>query len=75
MLLAFGGDLSEALSATGDAVECYQAHIAAVPSLLPQLHSVLDLQAELLDALGRPQDAAAVRRWVKENPLPSDCHN
>ncbi|MFB6694610.1 hypothetical protein ACFCX3_29255 [Streptomyces virginiae] len=65
------------MSANGDAVEGYQAHIAAMPSLLPQLHSVLDLQAELLDALGRPRDAAAVRRWLKDNPLPlpPDSHN
>ncbi|MFD5633682.1 tetratricopeptide repeat protein [Streptomyces sp. NPDC127077] len=72
MLLALGGDLSEALSATGDAVECYQAHIAAMPSLLPLLHSALELQADLLEWLERPQDAAAVRRWLKENPLPPD---
>ncbi|MFG2825763.1 tetratricopeptide repeat protein, partial [Kitasatospora sp. NPDC048365] len=75
LLMARGGNLSEALSATGAAVECYRAHIVAMPSLLPRLHAVLNLQASLLDALGRPQDAATVRRWLNENPVPQESRN
>jgi hypothetical protein len=75
MLLTTGGDLSEALHATGDAVECYRRHVTVMPSLIPQLHTALDLQARLLNALGRPQDAARVRRWLEENPLPPDSHS
>ncbi|MBC3839365.1 hypothetical protein GXW82_01520 [Streptacidiphilus sp. 4-A2] len=71
MFMATGGDLSEALRATGDAVEIYRRRIAAMPLLLPQLHVVLDLQAQVLDALGRPGDAASVRHWMEANPLPA----
>ncbi|MFJ6940312.1 tetratricopeptide repeat protein [Streptomyces sp. NPDC101132] len=72
LLLASGGDLSGALSAVSAAGACYQRHVAAMPSLLPALRAVAGLQAQLLDALEKPQDAAAVRRWLRENPLPSD---
>ncbi|MFG2825766.1 tetratricopeptide repeat protein [Kitasatospora sp. NPDC048365] len=74
LLMARGGDLSEALRATSASVECYRAHIVTTPSLLPRLHAVLNLQAQVLDALGRPQDAATVRRWLEENPLPPGSH-
>ncbi|MFG2819560.1 tetratricopeptide repeat protein [Kitasatospora sp. NPDC048365] len=75
LLMARGGSLPEALHATSAAVECYRAHIAAMPSLLPRLHAVLNLQAPLLNALGRPQDAATVRRWLNENPLPQGSNS
>ncbi|WP_370134994.1 tetratricopeptide repeat protein [Streptacidiphilus sp. EB103A] len=75
VLLATGGDLSGALRAIGDAVESYRRHIAAMPFLLPQLHTVLGLQSQVLDALGRPQDAVVVRNWIEANPLPPDSHN
>ncbi|MCC0093236.1 tetratricopeptide repeat protein [Streptomyces flavotricini] len=74
VLLTDGSDLSLALSLTGEAVECYRHHIATMPFLLPQFHMVLDLQAFLLESLGRPQDAAVIRRWLEENPLPPDSH-
>ncbi|MFB7031314.1 MULTISPECIES: tetratricopeptide repeat protein [unclassified Streptomyces] len=73
--LADGGDLSAALGVIGEAVECYRRHITEMPFLLPRLHSVLDLQVYVLDALGRAQDAALVRRWLEENPLPPSSHN
>ncbi|MFG2825765.1 tetratricopeptide repeat-containing serine protease family protein [Kitasatospora sp. NPDC048365] len=75
LLMARGGDLSGALRATGEAVECYRAHIVAMPSLLPRLHAVLNLQVQVLGALARPQDAATVRRWLDENPLPPGSRN
>ncbi|MEK2491051.1 tetratricopeptide repeat-containing serine protease family protein [Kitasatospora purpeofusca] len=75
IVLATGGGLAAALSLTGEAVECYRHHIAEMPFLLPQLHTVLNLQAYVLDDLGRPQDAAMVRRWLAENPLPPGSHN
>ncbi|MFJ4795145.1 tetratricopeptide repeat protein [Kitasatospora purpeofusca] len=75
IVLATGGGLAAALSLTGEAVECYRHHIAEMPFLLPQLHTVLNLQAYVLDDLGRPQDAAMVRRWLAENPLPPGSRN
>ncbi|WP_405886319.1 tetratricopeptide repeat protein (plasmid) [Streptomyces sp. NBC_01136] len=74
-LLAMRGDLSEALRATGEAVELYRCHIARMPSVLPQLRTVLDLQADLLEGLGRAGEAEAVRRWLGESWLPSDSPN
>ncbi|MGW0828044.1 tetratricopeptide repeat protein [Streptomyces sp. NPDC002845] len=70
--LAMRGDLPAALSATGEAVEFNRKHIRKT---LPQLHTVLGLQAQLLDELGRHQEAEQVRRWLRENPLPPDSHN
>ncbi|AOR31088.1 hypothetical protein BFF78_08565 [Streptomyces fodineus] len=75
MVLAEQGGLSAALRATGEAVEFYRRHIAATPFILPQLHAVLGLQADLLDEFGDAKEAQAVRRWLGENPLPPDSHN
>ncbi|MFE7440100.1 tetratricopeptide repeat protein [Streptomyces chartreusis] len=75
VLLAADGDLSRALRITGEAVESYRPHVVAMPSLRRQLRLVLAMQVRLLDDLGRPQDAAEVRRWLSENPLPPDSHN
>ncbi|WP_260327753.1 tetratricopeptide repeat protein [Streptomyces sp. Ag109_O5-1] len=75
MLLAIRGDLSEALRATGEAVELHRRHIATMPSALPQLYNVLGLQADLLEGLGRDEEAEAVRRWLGENPLPPDSQS
>ncbi|WP_331720545.1 tetratricopeptide repeat protein (plasmid) [Streptomyces sp. NBC_00161] len=74
-IMANGGHLTEALSATVEAEKCLRALTAAEPFLLSQLHAVLHLQVQLLDALGHLQDAATVRRWLEENPLPPDSHN
>ncbi|MFJ4091488.1 tetratricopeptide repeat protein [Kitasatospora sp. NPDC089913] len=68
-VLANAGELHAALNATDEAVESCRPHVATMPSLLLGLHQVLDLQAQLLEALGRQQDAATVRRWLEENPL------
>ncbi|WP_367132209.1 MULTISPECIES: tetratricopeptide repeat protein [Streptomyces] len=75
MLTAMEGDPSGALRVTAEAVELYHRHIATTPTLLPGLHAVLELQALLLDELGRPEDAETVRRWLGENPLPPGSHN
>ncbi|MFF6895820.1 tetratricopeptide repeat protein [Streptomyces microflavus] len=69
-LLAAEGDFSVALRATGEAVELYRRHVAAVPPVFPRLHAVLELQADLLEGLGRKKVAEAVRHWLRENPLP-----
>ncbi|MEH0446674.1 tetratricopeptide repeat protein [Streptomyces sp. B21-102] len=75
VLLAIGNDLGRALYTTGEAVELYRNRLAVTPSVLSQLHAVLNLQAQLLDDVGRQHDAQAVRRWLRENPLPPDSHN
>ncbi|MFD4133713.1 tetratricopeptide repeat protein [Streptomyces goshikiensis] len=75
MLIAMKGDLSGALRVTAEAVELYRRRIATTPTLLPGLHGALVLQASVLDALGRPEDAEAVRRWLGENPLPPGSRN
>ncbi|MEV6549265.1 tetratricopeptide repeat protein [Streptomyces sp. NPDC051597] len=72
--LAVTGDLSGALRVTGEAVELFRKYLVTMPSLLPRLHDVLGLQAELLEGLWRPKDARKVRRWLRENPLPRDSH-
>lgn len=59
VLLATEGDVSEALRATGEAVECSRPRVAAMPFLLQLLHLALGLRVQLLDALWCPQDAAA----------------
>ncbi|MGW3957844.1 tetratricopeptide repeat protein [Streptomyces sp. NPDC004752] len=75
MLLAGEGDLSKALHMTGEAVELYRSHVGAVPSALPQLNLVLNLQAQLLDDLGRGQEAEQVRRWLEGNSSSSGPHD
>jgi tetratricopeptide (TPR) repeat protein len=70
ILLAAEGDLSVALRATKEAVELYHRYVATAPSELPRLHAVLQLQANLFEGLGREEAAKAVRRWLRENPLP-----
>ncbi|MFF5654392.1 tetratricopeptide repeat protein, partial [Streptomyces collinus] len=75
LVLATVGNLPAALSATEEAVESCRPHVATMPSLIPGLHRVLDLQVRLLEALGRTQDAATVRHWLEESPPPPDSHN
>ncbi|MFM9700677.1 tetratricopeptide repeat protein [Streptomyces europaeiscabiei] len=74
-LLAVQGQLSRALRATGEAVELYRTYVATIPSVLQRLHTVLGLQADLLEDLGDEEEAEAVRRWLRENPLSPDSHN
>ncbi|MFC7897528.1 tetratricopeptide repeat protein, partial [Streptomyces sp. NPDC057381] len=52
MLLAAKSDLYEALRATEEAVDLYNRHVATAPPLLPRLHAVMGLQANLLERLG-----------------------
>ncbi|MFF8387101.1 tetratricopeptide repeat protein [Streptomyces kanasensis] len=73
--LAEGGDLPGALRLTGEAVDLYRSHIGTMPSVLPQVHAPLGLQADLLEALGRQEEAEQVRRWIRNNPLTPDSHN
>ncbi|MFF9273349.1 hypothetical protein ACF1AC_36230, partial [Streptomyces rochei] len=73
MLLAARSDLYEALHATGEAVKLYRRH-ATAPPVLPRLHAVLGLQADVLERLGFQEEAETVRRWLRENPLPPDSH-
>ncbi|MEV5321701.1 tetratricopeptide repeat protein [Streptomyces sp. NPDC052687] len=72
LLLVAEGDLPEALLATGQAVELYRSHVAAKPSVLPRLHAVLTLQANILDDLGREQEAQEIRRWLMTNAAQPD---
>ncbi|WTA24484.1 tetratricopeptide repeat protein (plasmid) [Streptomyces sp. NBC_00853] len=73
--LSEAGRRAEALTASGEAVELYRGHVATMPSALPRVHAVLGLQADLLEGLGREEEVEAVRRWLRENPLPPDSHN
>ncbi|MFI8392895.1 tetratricopeptide repeat protein [Streptomyces sp. NPDC085540] len=61
-----------ALEETGEAVAIYRRHIQEDPVLFPQLYGALSLQADVLDALDRPDDAATVRDWLARHPLPED---
>ncbi|WP_380282863.1 hypothetical protein [Kitasatospora purpeofusca] len=74
LLRAMTGNLAGALYNTGEAVAIHRDHIASTPDLLPDLRGVLGLQARVLDDLGRRGDAAAVRRWLHDNPLPVHMH-
>ncbi|WP_339131866.1 tetratricopeptide repeat protein [Streptomyces sp. f51] len=65
MLLSTGPDKVEALHATGEAVNLYRSHVATMPSVFPQLHTILSLQANLLETLGRNDEARQVRRWLE----------
>ncbi|MFE5843816.1 tetratricopeptide repeat protein, partial [Streptomyces niveus] len=69
------GDLSGALRVTAEAVELYRRHIVTTPTLLPKLHTVLKVQALVLDKLGRQEDEETVRRWLGEDPFPPGSHN
>ncbi|WP_369392396.1 tetratricopeptide repeat protein [Streptomyces sp. CG1] len=75
MLLAMSNSPSEALRATGEAVEIFRNHVATVPDVLPKLHAVLGLQAQLLDRLGRSDEAQEVGRWLRDHPLSPDSHH
>ncbi|WP_305633695.1 tetratricopeptide repeat protein [Streptomyces sp. TLI_105] len=68
-------DFPEALRVTAEAVAFYQRRIVAMPTLLPGLHDVLELQALTLKGLGRLEEAETVLRWLGENPIPPDHHN
>lgn len=71
-LLAMGGDLLDALRLTGMAIDLYRGHVSRMPSLLPQLHVTLGLQAQILEHLGRHGEAYTIRLWLRSHPLPSD---
>lgn len=75
ILLAAGGDLFGALRVTGEAVNLYRNHVGTLPAVLPQLHAVLGLQADLLQALKREEEAEQIRRWLRANPLPPDSRH
>ncbi|MGW7468802.1 tetratricopeptide repeat protein [Streptomyces xantholiticus] len=66
-LLWISDDLSGALRATGEAVEIYRGLAATMPAALAPLYGVLDLQARVLDRLGRDQEAREVRRRLAAN--------
>ncbi|WP_031173767.1 tetratricopeptide repeat protein [Streptomyces durhamensis] len=68
--LTNAGHLWEALQAAIGAANHLRPHLAAGSHLLPLFHEALSIQAKTLDALGRPGEAEAVRRWLAENPLP-----
>ncbi|MER6162042.1 tetratricopeptide repeat protein [Streptomyces sp. NPDC001868] len=75
LLLAREGALPEALRATQEADELYRRHADTLPMVIPLLHATLGLQVDLLEGLGRVEEANAVRRWLAENALPPDSHN
>ncbi|MFJ4931621.1 hypothetical protein ACIP65_39090, partial [Streptomyces sp. NPDC088736] len=68
-LLRAERDFSTALRVTREVVDLFRSQIATRPSVAPQLHAVLGLQADLLEALGHVDEAEEVRRWLSENPL------
>ncbi|MEU4038258.1 tetratricopeptide repeat protein, partial [Streptomyces collinus] len=71
-ILTMSGSPSQALRMTGQAVDLYRSLVGTMPYLVPQLYTVLELQAYLLAGLGRAKDAGQLRRWLKENPLPPE---
>ncbi|MFI6006414.1 tetratricopeptide repeat protein [Streptomyces sp. NPDC051366] len=74
-LLFWGQQISGALQATNEAVEIYRKLMSARPAqhlILSPLRAVLSLQAEILDGLGRFQEAKAIRVWLAANPEPPD---
>ncbi|MFI5527591.1 tetratricopeptide repeat protein [Kitasatospora sp. NPDC051853] len=73
VLLAVAGDESGALEAVTEAEGLFRSHLEEMPSLVPQFIHLLTLQARMLDVAGRAEEAAAVRRWLAENPLPSSA--
>ncbi|WP_203351777.1 tetratricopeptide repeat protein [Streptomyces sp. Sge12] len=74
-LLSTQQNLSRALRATSEAVEIYRKLVALVPSRFTQpLRAVLSLQADVLDGLGRIQDAQTIRDWLAANPDEPDSH-
>ncbi|MBZ9644612.1 tetratricopeptide repeat protein, partial [Streptomyces sp. PSKA30] len=75
VLLGAGGDFSRALLATEEAAEIYSDHVATAPPVLQRLGTVLGLQAQLFDVLGRRKEARKVRRWAAANLPPADSHN
>ncbi|MFI0980420.1 tetratricopeptide repeat protein [Streptomyces sp. NPDC021093] len=74
-LLEVKGDLPGALRATLEAVQLYRTYAATMPYARRELHTVLGLQVELLERLGRKEEMKAVRRWLRQNPLPLDSHD
>ncbi|MZD58735.1 tetratricopeptide repeat protein, partial [Streptomyces sp. SID5606] len=74
VLLAAKSDLYEALRATEEAADLYRRHVATAPPMLPRLHAVLGLQADVLEGLGLQEEAATVRGWLRDNPLPPDSN-
>jgi tetratricopeptide (TPR) repeat protein len=69
-LLMQQGDLDRALCDTGEAVELYRLYIAAMPFELSHLYLSLSLQADVLDRLGRQEEAEGVRRWLRSHAPP-----
>ncbi|MFV0137991.1 hypothetical protein ACLGIH_33265 [Streptomyces sp. HMX87] len=62
-------DLPGALGATGEAVEIHRGLVATRPEECASLRRVLDLQALVLDGLGRTGEAAVVRAWLAAPPV------
>ncbi|WP_245654408.1 tetratricopeptide repeat protein [Streptomyces violens] len=61
-------DTPQALQATGEAVQLYSRHAAAMPArVIPELCAVLDLQADLLLGSGKLREAKEIRRWLAED--------
>ncbi|WP_161500932.1 tetratricopeptide repeat protein [Embleya scabrispora] len=65
--LSEGGRWAEALTATERSVEIYQRLATMRRPVLPSLLRVRGLQAVLLDALEREEEAQEVSRWIDEN--------
>ncbi|MEY9877375.1 tetratricopeptide (TPR) repeat protein [Streptacidiphilus sp. MAP12-33] len=63
-VIAATGELDEALRITGESVEIYRSRIGAAPALLSRLVDVMEMQASILDALGRTGEATQLRRWI-----------
>ncbi|MCX5128517.1 tetratricopeptide repeat protein [Streptomyces sp. NBC_00347] len=66
------GDLAGALRMAAEAAELYRRRIATTPALLPRLRAVWELQASVLDELGRPEEAEAARLRLREGPHPPE---
>ncbi|MFE1874975.1 hypothetical protein ACFW9N_29520 [Streptomyces sp. NPDC059496] len=74
-ILSMQQDLFRALRATSEAVEIYRKLVALAPRRFTQpLRAVIRLQADVLDGLGRIQDAQTVRDWLAANPDEPDSH-
>ncbi|MBV7701030.1 trypsin-like peptidase domain-containing protein [Streptomyces sp. TRM70350] len=62
-------DLPGALGATGEAAEIHRGLVATRPEEFTSLRRVLDIQALVLDGLGRTGEAAVVRAWLAAHPV------
>ncbi|MGW0363213.1 tetratricopeptide repeat protein [Streptomyces sp. NPDC003034] len=75
VLLSDKKDLLGALRVTGEVVEFWRAQVAVTHHVPPELPAMLDLQAKLLDGLGRSHEADEIRVWLGEHGIAPGPHS